>query len=209
MTANSYTRAVSVFEAMIDATQNAAHSTPASLFKEAGLPATTGYRHTTVLEAEGVLRRDENGTYLLGGSALRAGLRGYGVGHLALLAPPVLTQLRQTTQHTAFLAVACKRDLSIGPHSVGRATRMTRLQPEYSLSTAVQFVVGVVTSLDLRSVQEEIARRTNVQVIPVEQQSGRTVVIGLVRAGLRQEEKRHHQALERAFEQIQAASGAN
>ena len=71
-----------------NAPENAVHATPAQLIQSAGLPSSTGYRHVAALEAEGLLRRDATGVYLSGLSAIRTGLAGYGLGHLAPLSQP-------------------------------------------------------------------------------------------------------------------------
>ncbi len=94
MTQTAYTRAVEMFEALVSSAEAATHATPARLIQSAGLTASSGYRHVAALEAEGMVRRDAAGTYLRGLSAIRTGLRGFGIGRLAPIAQPVLLQLR-------------------------------------------------------------------------------------------------------------------
>lgn len=180
MTKTAYDRAVDVFEALLSAPENAVHATPAQLIQSAGLPSSTGYRHVAALEAEGLLRRDATGVYLSGLSAIRTGLASYGLGHLAPLSQPILVQLRQSTQHTAFLAVSQDRTLAIGPHSVGRVTRHTTLVQRYHFETVPDLSTGAEIETGLRAFDAGIARRLNALVVPVEKTARAVVVLGLI-----------------------------
>ncbi|WP_424971829.1 helix-turn-helix domain-containing protein [Dinoroseobacter sp. S76] len=195
MTQTAYARAVDLFEALVTAPERDAHTTPARLIQSAGLPASTGYRHVAALEADGLLRRDESGTYLPGLSAIRTGLRGFGLGRLAPLAQPTLLQLRQMTQHTAFLAVLQDMDVHMGPHSLGRETRLTRLSPRYSFDVIPDLTLGAVSALDLRAFEDGIPRRTATLMVPVEATSRQIVTLGLVLNPSRGSNPDHHRAL--------------
>ena len=150
MTQTAYARAVEKFEALVSGAEAATHETPAQLIQFAGLSASTGYRHIAALEAEGLVRRDAAGTYLTGLTAIRTGLRGFGMGRLAPIAQPVLLQLRQATRHTAFLAVVQGMDLLIGPHSLGRETGNVRLGRVYGFEAVPEVVQGEARELGLQ-----------------------------------------------------------
>lgn len=116
-----YTRAISAFEALVLPVQTEQFSTPAALVRASGLPSSTGYRHMTTLEGNGLLTRDKSGVYLIGPTALRIGLSAHGAGHLAVLAPPVLWRLREATGRTSFIAVQRNDTLNLSAFSSGRA----------------------------------------------------------------------------------------
>lgn len=180
MTTNAYSRAVDAFEALITAPQKALHTTPASLFNAVGIPSSSGYRHVATLEAEGLLRRDVGGGYLSGLTALRTGFHGFGLGRLAPMAQPILMQLRQSTQHTAFVAVVEDMELTMGPHSIGRESQKSEISRTYSFDAIPDFNLGSVTEVALRSFGDGIARRTNVLVVPVMTTERFIVLLGLV-----------------------------
>lgn len=180
MTDTAYSRAVTLFEALIHAPDNAPHDTPGSLIQAAGLPSSSGYRHVAALEAEGFLRRNPAGTYLSGTSAIRTGFSGFGLGRVAPLSQPILLRLRQATQHTAFLAIVRDRDLHMGPYSTGRETRGTLLQPLYGFETIPDLTPGIPGETTLRSQNGQVLRRTSALLVPVTPTSGATVVLGLI-----------------------------
>ncbi|WP_136440708.1 hypothetical protein [Pacificoceanicola onchidii] len=205
---NAYTRAVDSFEALIAAPQQALHATPAGLFNAAGIPASSGYRHVAALEAEGLLRRDAGGGYLPGLTALRTGFHGFGLGRLAPMAQPILVQLRQSTQHTAFVAVVEDMDLTMGPHSIGRESQKTQISHNYSFDAIPDFTLGAVSEVALRSVSEGIARRTAALVVPVMSTERFIVLVGLLLNPRRSVPQNLEGALAHAAEQI-VASGAD
>jgi len=202
MTQSAYARAIDVFEALLNAPALEAQDTPARLIRAAGLPASSGYRHTATLEAEGMLRRDAQGCYLPGMSAIRVGLQGFGIGRLAPLVQPILLQLRQNTQLTSFLAMAQDLDLHMGPHSIGRETRGTALQRSYGFETIPEFEIGEVAEIGLRWFEGRVARRTNVALIPVESTATSIAVIGLVLNATRGATDLQTRALRQAYGQI-------
>ena len=202
MTHSAYARAVEAFDALITAPEREAFDSPAGLIRAAGLPASSGYRHTAALEAEGMLRRDAQGHYLTGMSAIRVGLRGFGMGRLAPLVQPILLQLRQSTQLTSFLAVAQDMELRMGPHTVGRETRGMSLQPAYGFETVPDLVIGQVSEVGLRWFDGPVARRTNVAVIPVESSTRSIALIGFVLIATRGASDLQVRALRQAYEQV-------
>lgn len=205
MTRSAYARAVDAFEALMTAPGRDAHASPAGLIRTAGLPASSGYRHTATLEAEGMLRRDAQGNYLPGMSAIRVGLQGFGVGRLAPLMQPILLRLRQSTQLTSFVAIAQDMELRMGPHSVGRETRGTPLQPCYGFETIPDLVIGKVTETGLRWFEGSVARRTSVALIPLESSASCIVSVGLVLSSARGAGEVQIRALQQAYEQFESA----
>lgn len=201
MKQTSYDRAIEAFEALVKAPERGAHTTPARLIQTAGLPASSGYRHVAALEAEGLLRRDTSGTYLPGLSAIRIGLRGYGFGRLAPLAQPILLQLRQTTQHTAFLAVVEDMDVRMGPHSMGRETRKTRLLPTYSFEAIPDLSASAVAEVGLRYFEDRIPRRLATLMVAVDSSPTSIAALGLVLNPSRGSSPTLTQALEQACNQ--------
>ncbi|WP_170424027.1 helix-turn-helix domain-containing protein [Ruegeria arenilitoris] len=202
MTHSAYVRAVDAFEALIKAPGRDAFASPAGLIRAAGLPASSGYRHTAVLEAEGMLRRDAQGHYLPGMSTIRVGLQGFGFGRMAPLVQPILLQLRQRTQLTSFLAIAQDMELRMGPHTVGRETRAIPVQPSYSFETIPDLVIGDVSEVVLRWFERTVARRTSVALIPVESSTSNIALIGLVLNATRGASDAQIQALQQAYGQI-------
>jgi len=202
MTHAAYARAVDVFEALMSVPGRDAFATPAELIRAAGVPASSGYRHTAALEAEGMLRRDALGNYLPGLSAIRVGLRGFGFGQMAPLVQPILMQLRQRTQHTSFLAIAQDLELHMGPHSVGRETRNIPVQASYGFETIPDLSVGEVSEVGLRWFEGQVARRTSVALIPVESSTSSIALIGLVLNATRGASDAQIGALRQAYGQI-------
>lgn len=121
MADTSYDRAIAAFESLLLPVQSGQFSTPATLVRASGLPTSTGYRHMTTLEGNGLLTRGKNGVYVIGPTALRIGLSAFGVGQLAVLTPPILLRLREAIGRTAFLAVRQSEALHICAFSSGRA----------------------------------------------------------------------------------------
>jgi len=207
MTETAYDRAVDIFEALLRAPTQAVRSTPAELIRSAGVAPSSGYRHVTALEAEGFLRRDEAGIYLPGAAAIRTGLNGFGLGHMAPLAQPILLQLRQNTQHSSFLAVVRDMDVHIGPHSVGRDTRNVPLSSTYTFETIPDLSLGSVADVALRTFEEGIARRVNALVVPVFTTPDTIVVVGMILVAGRPASEQLTQTLRHAGTQISTALG--
>lgn len=180
MTHSAYSRAVKLFDALIHAPDKAPHATPAGLIQAAGIPSSSGYRHVAALEAEGFLRRNPAGTYLAGNSAIRTGFSGFGLGNIAPLSQPILLRLRQTTQHTAFIAIVKDLDLHMGPYSIGRETRGTHLQPFYGFETIPNLTIGQPEETVLSSRNGQVVRRTGTLLVPVSVTSDSIVVLGLI-----------------------------
>jgi len=205
MTQNAYDRAVATFEALVNAPRQGAHAAPARLIQSAGLPASSGYRHVAALEAEGFLRRDTTGTYLPGFAGLRIGLQGYGLGRLAPLAQPILLQLRQLTQHSAFMAVVQDMEVYMGPHYLGRETRNTRLVRHYSFETIPDLDTSAVSEIGLRYVNGGIARRLGVLMVALDSTPSSIMTIGLVINPSRGPSDTLIEALDQAHAQIARA----
>ena len=205
MTQTAYMRAVKMFEALMSEAEAETHATPAKFIQAAGLSASTGYRHVAALEAEGLVRRDAAGTYLAGLTAIRTGLRGFGVGRLAPIAEPVLLQLRQATQHTAFLAIVQDMDLLVGPHSLGRETRTTKLERRYGFEAIPDLVPGEARETGLRYFDDGIARRISALMTPIDSTASSVVVLGLVLNPGRGVKEVLSRALLQAQDQIAAA----
>ncbi len=205
MTQTAYARADETFEALVSGAETAAYETPAQLIQSAGLSASTGYRHVAALEAEGLVRRDAAGTYFTGLTAIRTGLRGFGMGRLAPIAQPVLLQLRQATQHTAFLAIVQDMDLLIGPHSLGRETRNARLERVYGFEAIPELAKGEAREMGLRYFDDGIARRISTLMTPIDSTPSMVVALGLVLNPSRVTPDALSQALVQAHDQIATA----
>lgn len=180
MTVTAYSRSVELFDALMRAPAEDAHASPASLIQAANIPSSSGYRHVATLEAEGFLRRDSNGTYLVGNSAIRSGFSGFGLGSFSPIAQPVLLRLRQATQHTAFLAIIHDLDLHMGPYTVGRETRNVRLHSEYGFETIPDLTADIPVEITLRSQKDQVIRRTSTLMAPVLTSHDTMVVLGLI-----------------------------
>lgn len=205
MTQDTYDRAVEIFDALLSGPTRGHHATPARLIQAAELPASTGYRHVATLEAEGLLRRDDTGVYLSGLAAMRTGLRAFAAGRVAPVAQPVVVQLRQATQHSAFLAVSQNMELWVGPHSVGRETRATSIERHYSFDAVPAFTLGAASETGLRSIRDKTMRRASALLIPVEITADRVVHLGLMLRAPRGPSPALTRALEQAGSQIQSA----
>lgn len=123
---NAYDRAVAQFEAVATAPSEHIISNPAQLSRQANLARATGYRLALLAEAQSVLQREPTGTYRCGSLLLRAGLSALGFGNFAFIAPPLLVELRQSANLTAFLYVISDGTLRIGPYSLGRSSDFVR-----------------------------------------------------------------------------------
>ena len=123
MSVSSYDKAVETFETIVSTPRKSVFVKPAHFIAETGQSTSSGYRTTAALEAEGFLRRDSNGAYLLGTAGLRTACSACGHGRLAPVLPPLLLRLRDETQHTAFCAFLSGLDVQIGPFLTGRASR--------------------------------------------------------------------------------------
>ncbi|WP_299141151.1 helix-turn-helix domain-containing protein [uncultured Tateyamaria sp.] len=159
MSRGPYTRAIAAFEGLLTPPQDTHIDTPAALIRAAGLPSSTGYRHLTTLEGAGLLSRDKAGAYVIGPAALRIGLSAQGVGHLAVLAPPILLRLRETTGRTAFLALTGADHLNICTFSTGREARHAAPARTYRMSLDHHSMAGDVTTAyltDTTSVPERL-----------------------------------------------------
>ncbi len=202
MTQSAHERAIEVFEALVSAPVHEAYATPAGLIRAAGLPVSSGYRHTATLEAEGFLRRDSLGTYLSGPSAVRVGLQGFGLGLLAPLVQPILLQLSQSTQLTSFMAISQDMDLFMGPHSIGRETRNAELQRSYSFETVPDLSLGSVSEVGLRWFEDRLARRSNVLLVSVASTTDSIALVGLMMNSVRAATEGQIRALNQAYDQI-------
>lgn len=165
MSAGPYDKAVEGFEALIEASANAIHAKPVRLIENSGHQMTTGYRHTAMLETEGFLRRDESGVFLQGAAAQRTALSGFGFGRLALVIAPVLRRLREETQHTSFLALQSGIDVSMGPYSIGRASRHLWLEPHYRHEKPHDFEDGEPLEAGLSTYSGEAQNRLQTLLI--------------------------------------------
>lgn len=206
MTENAYSRAVGSFEALLSAPRSSRLDTPAALIKAAGLPPSSGYRHVATLEAEGFLRRDETGTYLLGQAALRSGLKAHCLGRLAPAIQPILLQIRQATQVTAFLGYSEDLLLRVGPHSIGRETRHVPLQESFSFETVPVFELATTTEVALVAHNDGIARRSSALLHPVQISSKRILHLGILTGGRRGDPRALIRPLELAGEQFSSAN---
>lgn len=207
MTVTAYARSVELFEALMQAPTSEPHETPASLIQAANIPATSGYRHVAALEAEGFLRRDPSGTYLPGSSAIRTGFSGFGLGSFSPLAQPILLQLRQATQHTAFLAMVQDLDLHMGPYTLGRETRNIRLQPKYGFETIPDLTSSAPFECTLRSQEDRVIRRTSALMAPIATSQDTMVVLGLILNAGWGASDHMHPPLKSACSQITTAIG--
>jgi len=178
MSAGPYDKAVEGFEALIEASANAVHAKPVRLIENSGHQMTTGYRHTAMLEAEGFLRRDEGGVFLQGAAAQRTALNAFGFGRLAPVIPPVLRRLREETQHTVFLAIQSGVDVSMGPYSIGRASRHITLKPHYRHETPHDFEDGEFLEAALSTFSGEAQNRLQTVLIRVSENEDFTAVLG-------------------------------
>ena len=119
----TYDRAVRRFLDLAAAPLRATHYSPRALAMSCGLPANSGYRATYAMESVRLLRRDSAGAYLRGDLAGRIGLSALGIGELAVVALPVLEQLRRDTGLTALLGRQQEGGILVGPFAFGRGAR--------------------------------------------------------------------------------------
>ena len=145
--------------------------------------------------------------YLQGAAAIRTGLNAFGAGRYAPFVQPILIQLRQATQHTAFLAFVAEMELLVGPHSIGRETRATRLCRRYSFETIPEIRTGEVCEIALRHVDGEILRRLNVLMVPVQRDGRGCIALCLVLNSGRAVAPILGQALQHAYGQTEGALG--
>lgn len=202
MSVGPYDKAVEGFEALIEASANAVYAKPVRLIENSGHQMTTGYRHTAMLEAEGFLRRDEGGVFLQGAAAQRTALSGFGFGRLAPVIPPVLRRLREETQHTAFLAIHSGVDVSMGPYSIGRASRHVSLETRYRHETVHDFEDSEPFEATLSTYSGEAQNRLQTLLIRVSEHEDFTAVLGFAMNPGRAPEAVLGQALAQASRQI-------
>jgi len=148
------------------------------LIEDSGHRMTSGYRHAAALEAEGFLRRDESGVYLQGAAAQRTALSGFGFGRLAPVIPLVLRRLREETQHTSFFAMQAGIDVFVGPHSLGRASRHTTLEPQYRHETPRDLVLGEAMEAALAPATGEVGNRIHTLMNPIAAHGAFTAALG-------------------------------
>ena len=203
MSAETYAAAVEAFEVLISQPLRDTHDTPAALIRAAGLAQSTGYRHVATLEAEGFLRRGRSGTYLPGLAAVRTGLSAVSAGQIAPVVEPVVTQLREVSQHTAFLGTCEDMSLYIGPHSVGRETRTHRIHPRYLLESFLDAAPGEMREIGMHYLDTGIARRAAALIVPLASPNARRIVLGLFLGGHRSDHAMHSGALRGAYSRIE------
>ena len=119
----TYDRAVRRFLDLETAPLRATYYSPRALAMSCGLPANSGYRATYAMESARLFRRDSAGAYLRGDLAGRIGLSALGIGELAVVALPVLEQLRRDTGLTALLCRQHDGAILSGPFAFGRGAR--------------------------------------------------------------------------------------
>jgi hypothetical protein len=181
--------------------------TPAALIRATGLPQSTGYRHIATMEAEGFLRRDGSGAYLPGLSAVRTGLSAFGAGQIAPVSDAIVTQLRQATQHTAFLGMCEELRLTIGPHSVGRETRHLRIQPVYHFEGLHDLSDGSAHEIGCLYREAGVARHASALVVSLTVLENLRIVLGLMLGGHRSTHDALSSALEEAQRKVESMVG--
>ncbi|WP_299627927.1 hypothetical protein [uncultured Tateyamaria sp.] len=162
-----YSRSVAAFEALVCAVQDQHFSTPAALVRQSGLPTSSGYRHLTAVEGDGLLARDRSGAYVVGPTALRIGLSAFGVGQLAVLAPPILLRLREVTGRTVFLAVRSGNNFTICAFSLGRTKRDPAPSRVFTLSQHPNTATGHPLDVFLAEADANPARFHRALLCPV------------------------------------------
>lgn len=203
MSGDTYDTAVEAFEALVSQPLRARHTTPAGLIRATGLAQSTGYRHIAAMEAEGFLRRDASGAYLPGLSAVRTGLAAFGAGQIAPVSDAIVTQLRQATQHTAFLGMCEDLRLAIGPYANGRETRHLRIQPLYQFEGLADLSDGGAQEIGLRYLEAGMARRASALVVSLSGFKHPRLVLGLMLGGHRSANDALSPALEEARRQVE------
>jgi len=209
MTHSAYRRAVDMFEKLSEVPVAQACKTPTAISNTVGLPKSSGYRSISALEADGFLRRDENGVYVRGPAAIQTGLSACCSGRIAPIAQPILIQLRQSTLHSAFLAHYNDFTLSIGPHSIGRESLQAKVERSYQFEGFPELAQGQIIETTLRPVESDVARRTGALIAPVSTDPTTILVIGLLLSATRYVAPHMSDALQSACLQLQSAITAD
>lgn len=202
MIGTPYDKAVLGFEALLEASSRGEHAKVAHLIAQSEQHATTGYRHTAILEAEGFLRRSEAGVYLQGSAAQRVALSAFGLGRIAPVLPPILRRLREETQHSAFCAMSDGLDFFMGPHSAGRTTRHITLCARYRAEQPRVFSDQQPVEVTLTPMGQALANPTHTLIIPILTDADYTTVIGFVLNPARMQDPHLPVVLSQAAEQV-------
>ncbi len=83
------------------------------------IPPSTGYRIVEAMESRKFITRDSSGSFVRGSEMLKVALSAWGLGALSLPCEPVLHQLHEETDSTAFLGIRTDSKLLVGPISPG------------------------------------------------------------------------------------------
>jgi len=180
---NSYDKALDVFEKLLDEPLQKVLSGPLPLARAVGLATTSGYRAAAIAESEGLLSRSTEGDYLRGPSTRTIGLSALGFGEFALVAEPVLIQLRQATRLTAFLAVAGNSQCMIGPHSRGRGLTFAVPQAQYHLPSLPVWDDERLAEISLSNRHEAVAAQ-RAAIAAVSEREDRQCIVGVLLPGL-------------------------
>lgn len=179
-----YDKAIDIFEGLLEQPLQNVVSGPLPLARSVGLATTSGYRAVAIAESEGLLGRSTGGAYLRGPSTLATGLSALGFGEFALVAEPVLIQLRQSTRLTAFLAVLSDGACAIGPFSSGRGITFVTPQRHYSLLIPPSFDGERLAEISLVHQFEAVAAQRAV-ISTVSQRQDRRCIVGVLFPGTR------------------------
>ncbi|MET1416084.1 hypothetical protein ABVF61_27700 [Roseibium sp. HPY-6] len=180
-----YDKAIDIFEGLVEQPLQKIVSGPLPLARTVGLATTSGYRAVAIAESEGLLSRSTGGAYLRGPSALATGLSALGFGEFALVAEPVLIQLRQSTRLTAFLAVLSDGTCATGPFSSGRGISFITPQRHYSVLMPPAFDPDGLAEISLAHQFEAVAAQRAVISCVSERRSKRCIV-GVLLPGTRE-----------------------
>jgi len=185
-TGTPYDKAIDTFEGLVEQPLQQIVSGPLPLARAVGLATTSGYRAVAIAESEGLLTRSTEGAYLRGPATLAAGLAALGFGDFALVAEPVLIQLRQSTRLTAFLGVLSDGACAIGPFSSGRGITYVSPRRHYSLLTAPSFDRDRLAEISLAHQFEAVGAQRAV-ISTVSERQNRLCIVGVLLPGTREE----------------------
>jgi hypothetical protein len=182
---NSYDRALDTFERLLDRPLEKVLSGPLPLTRAAGLATTSGYRAAATAESEALLSRSTEGVYLRGPATRTIGLSALGFGEFALVAEPVLTQLRQSTRLTAFLGVLIENRCVVGPFSKGRGLSFIVPQKHYYLPSTPSWEPDRLAEIPFNNQHEAVAAQRTV-VASVAVHDDRRCILGVLLPGFRE-----------------------